>query len=70
MADLLHEKLNEVSLEIEADIKGKLLLLASDDPWWECVYCGKKYKSNTGNGSDIACCGEIGHVEVSEDQDD
>jgi len=70
MVDLLHEKLNEVSLEIEADIKRKLITLASNDPWWECVYCGKKHKSPNGNGTDIACCGEIGHVEISEDQSD
>jgi hypothetical protein len=30
-----------------------------------CVYCGKVRDSHNGTGSDIACCGEVGHVELT-----
>lgn len=28
-----------------------------------CVYCGKPHESHNGTGSDVSCCGEVGHVE-------
>lgn len=28
-----------------------------------CVYCGRAKGSPNGTGSDVRCCGEIGHVE-------
>lgn len=30
---------------------------------WECVYCGRIHESDSGTGSDVACCGELGHVQ-------
>lgn len=30
---------------------------------WECVYCGSVHPSPNGTGSDVVCCGEIGHVQ-------
>jgi hypothetical protein len=27
-----------------------------------CTYCGKEYFSHNGMGSDVSCCGEVGHV--------
>ena len=30
---------------------------------WQCVFCGQERTSYNGTGSDIACCGEVGHVE-------
>ena len=29
-----------------------------------CAYCGTTKTSNTNTGSDISCCGEVGHVEI------
>jgi hypothetical protein len=31
-----------------------------------CVYCGTERTSHNGTGSDISCCGEVGHVEEVE----
>ncbi len=28
-----------------------------------CVYCGTVKTSHNGTGGDVACCGEVGHVE-------
>ena len=70
MTNFFDEAINKVIVDVERDVKQKLIALACNDPWWECVYCGKKHKSPNGNGTDIACCGEIGHVEISEDQSD
>lgn len=28
-----------------------------------CAYCGEEKFSHNGTGSDVVCCGEIGHVE-------
>lgn len=28
-----------------------------------CVYCGKEKVSHSGVGTDVSCCGEVGHVE-------
>lgn len=30
---------------------------------WECVYCGRTHTSESGTGGDVVCCGEIGHVQ-------
>lgn len=29
---------------------------------WECPYCGTEKPSPNGTGSDVACCGEVGHA--------
>lgn len=29
---------------------------------WFCPYCGKERHSESGTGSDVACCGEVGHA--------
>lgn len=29
-----------------------------------CPYCGKAKKSENGTGTDVACCGEVGHAKV------
>jgi hypothetical protein len=29
---------------------------------WECPYCFKKKPSYNGTGSDVSCCGEVGHA--------
>ena len=34
----------------------------SREPKWECPFCGKEKTSPNGTGSDIACCGEVGHA--------
>lgn len=34
-----------------------------DQPRFACTYCGKQHMSRTGLGNDIACCGEVGHVQ-------
>ena len=28
-----------------------------------CVYCGQSHGSPSGTGTDVVCCGEVGHVE-------
>lgn len=28
-----------------------------------CTYCGQEKYSHNGLGSDVLCCGEVGHVE-------
>jgi hypothetical protein len=28
---------------------------------WVCPYCGHSKPSPNGTGSDVACCGEVGH---------
>ncbi len=37
---------------------------------WECVYCGRTHQSESGTGSDVVCCGEIGHVQPADYEDD
>jgi transcription elongation factor Elf1 len=38
-----------------------------DQPRFACPYCGKQHMSENGMGTDVACCGEVGHSEqVSE----
>jgi hypothetical protein len=37
--------------------------------WWRCPYCGNVKTSPNGTGSDVACCGEIGHAERDDDDD-
>lgn len=37
---------------------------------WECIYCGRIHESESGTGSDVACCGEIGHVSPTTFEDD
>lgn len=32
-----------------------------------CVYCGAARHSENGTGSDVRCCGEVGHVVAEED---
>lgn len=32
---------------------------------FECIYCGALRPSENGTGSDVVCCGERGHVQVS-----
>jgi len=27
-----------------------------------CTYCGKEHSSYNGMGTDVSCCGEVGHV--------
>jgi hypothetical protein len=29
---------------------------------FECPYCGETKPSENGTGSDVACCGEVGHT--------
>jgi hypothetical protein len=36
------------------------------DSIYACVYCGQLKYSFSGTGGDIACCGEVGHVELCE----
>ena len=37
---------------------------------YACVYCGTLKCSFSGEGNDIACCGEVGHVErVTEEEE-
>jgi hypothetical protein len=33
------------------------------DRHYACIYCGTVKCSLSGTGSDISCCGEVGHVE-------
>lgn len=28
---------------------------------YACIYCGKEHDSPNGTGTDILCCGELGH---------
>lgn len=43
----------------EAEVKGPPVLT----PYYECPYCTKRYyNSYNGTGSDISCCGEVGHA--------
>lgn len=36
---------------------------------YECPYCGNVKPSENGTGSDVACCGEVGHaVPVKEEE--
>lgn len=38
---------------------------------FSCTYCGTTRHSENGTGSDVSCCGEVGHVEpVEEEADD
>lgn len=39
--------------------------LTENEQTFDCVFCGKEHRSPAGlpDGGDIACCGEIGHVE-------
>jgi len=34
---------------------------------WICVYCGLERPGRNGTGSDVSCCGEVGHVEAAPD---
>jgi hypothetical protein len=36
---------------------------------YRCVYCGKVHRSHNGTGSDVACCSEVGHVIVDDDEE-
>ena len=29
---------------------------------WTCDFCGKEHESPNGTGSDVSCCGEVGHA--------
>jgi hypothetical protein len=29
---------------------------------YHCIYCGRGHNSPNGTGSDVACCGEVGHI--------
>ena len=35
-----------------------------------CVYCGRECCSPNGTGSDVVCCGERGHAELKESDDE
>lgn len=32
-----------------------------------CVFCGREKTSENGTGSDVSCCGEVGHVMTQEE---
>ena len=40
------------------------------DDVYECVYCGKEWGSYNGTGGDIDCCGERGHVQLQQQQEE
>ena len=35
---------------------------------WVCPYCGNAKTSPSGEGVDVACCGEIGHAQREENE--
>ena len=34
------------------------------EPLYECPFCGTLKTSPNGTGSDVSCCGEVGHAQL------
>src|SRR6185312_1093886 len=43
-------------------------LADSREDLWICPYCGNEHASENGTGSDVVCCGEVGHA-IQENDD-
>jgi len=47
----------------EAFLSGTSQLQLTDFPYhfvWRCSFCGQEKQTETNNGNDISCCGEVG----------